>query len=320
VVGRQYYRPYGGTRGATVALPTDRAFTGQYRDATGLDYFRARYFSSSLGRFISADTIVPGAGNPQNLNRYAFVLGNPLKYTDPAGHIPNPGCTGTTIADCGVDGWYGIEDYETRQTLLAMGNRARGEVIEDFGQAVAVIGSVLFEPVDWAVTGYDCITGNCSPLVLIGLLPVIPASFGNRVDDVVPVGGLSPLSANFAGLEGADLATVQSRIPSNWTKTYSPYTVAGTTLEQWRFTSPSGLEEIRIKEADPRWATGIQLRWGVQVDPAGPYGSLAGQNPFKPGEFWLSLDNSGIPAHYTSNLVHTPLTTSLAELVSILGK
>ena len=88
VVGRQYYRPYGGPRGAAVSLPTDRAFTGQYRDATGLDYFRARYFSSSLGRFISADSIVPGAGNPQALNRYAFVLGNPLKYTDPTGHSP----------------------------------------------------------------------------------------------------------------------------------------------------------------------------------------------------------------------------------------
>jgi len=107
VVGRQYYRPYGGPRGAAVSLPTDRAFTGQYRDATGLDYFRARYFSSSLGRFVSADTIVPGAGNPQNLNRYAFVLGNPLKYTDPTGHDACTGVSGELEPDCGVDGWHG---------------------------------------------------------------------------------------------------------------------------------------------------------------------------------------------------------------------
>ena len=87
VVGRQYYRPYGGPRGAAVALPTDRAFTGQVRDATGLDYFRARYFSSSLGRFVSADSIVPQPKNPQTLNRFAYANNNPLRHTDPTGHF-----------------------------------------------------------------------------------------------------------------------------------------------------------------------------------------------------------------------------------------
>jgi hypothetical protein len=50
-------------------------------------YFNARYYSQTLGRFVSADSIVPGARNPQALNRYAFVVGNPLKYTDPSGHF-----------------------------------------------------------------------------------------------------------------------------------------------------------------------------------------------------------------------------------------
>ncbi len=29
----------------------------------------------------------PDPANPQSLNRYAYVLNNPLKYTDPSGHI-----------------------------------------------------------------------------------------------------------------------------------------------------------------------------------------------------------------------------------------
>jgi len=29
---------------------------------------------------------VPGPGNPQSLNRYAYVNNNPLRYTDPSGH------------------------------------------------------------------------------------------------------------------------------------------------------------------------------------------------------------------------------------------
>jgi hypothetical protein len=35
---------------------------------------------------LSADTIVPSPGNPQSLNRYAYTLNNPVKYTDPTGH------------------------------------------------------------------------------------------------------------------------------------------------------------------------------------------------------------------------------------------
>ena len=54
----------------------------------GLDiyHYGARFYSPKLGRFLSADTIVPGAANPQAYNRYSYVLGNPLRYTDPTGH------------------------------------------------------------------------------------------------------------------------------------------------------------------------------------------------------------------------------------------
>ena len=52
----------------------------------GIYHYQARFYSPKLGRFLSADTIVPGYANPQNLNRYSYVLNNPLKYIDPSGH------------------------------------------------------------------------------------------------------------------------------------------------------------------------------------------------------------------------------------------
>ena len=48
---------------------------------------RARYYDPALGRFISADPLVPEPGNPQTLNRYAYVYNNPLGYIDPTGHF-----------------------------------------------------------------------------------------------------------------------------------------------------------------------------------------------------------------------------------------
>jgi hypothetical protein len=47
----------------------------------------AREYDFRLGRWLSADNIVPNPANPQSLNRFAYVRNNPLKYADPTGHI-----------------------------------------------------------------------------------------------------------------------------------------------------------------------------------------------------------------------------------------
>ncbi|MBU0493168.1 MAG: hypothetical protein KKA73_26840, partial [Chloroflexi bacterium] len=66
---------------------TARRFTGQLEESTiGLYDYGARFYDPLLGRFVSADTVVPEPGNPQAFNRYSYVLNNPLRYTDPSGH------------------------------------------------------------------------------------------------------------------------------------------------------------------------------------------------------------------------------------------
>ena len=72
--------------GPNNALPTGYTFTGQLDSGLGLTYYGARFYDGYLTRWIRADTIVPEPGNPQSLNRYMYVLGNPLKYSDPSGH------------------------------------------------------------------------------------------------------------------------------------------------------------------------------------------------------------------------------------------
>jgi RHS repeat-associated protein len=95
---RHDYLPFGEEIGAGVGGRTPQQgytgdstrqrFTGQERDTeTGLDYFGARYYGSMQGRFTSPDEFLNSGRleSPQTWNRYAYVLNNPLAFTDPSG-------------------------------------------------------------------------------------------------------------------------------------------------------------------------------------------------------------------------------------------
>lgn len=74
-------------QGYSVADGVRQKFTGKERDSeTGLDYFLARYRSSTQGRFISADSFAGTIEKPQTLNLYIYVDNNPLALVDPTGH------------------------------------------------------------------------------------------------------------------------------------------------------------------------------------------------------------------------------------------
>jgi RHS repeat-associated protein len=95
---RHDYLPFGeelfagiGGRTTTQGYTGDsvrQKFTSKERDnETGLDYFLARYYSSAQGRFTSPDSLLSSGriDNPQTWNRFNYVLGNPLKFSDPFG-------------------------------------------------------------------------------------------------------------------------------------------------------------------------------------------------------------------------------------------
>ncbi len=112
-ISKELYRPYGDVRyqwrsgTPAIATQTPYRYTSQRLEVgvgalspvggldRGLYFYGARWYDASLARFIQADTIVPQPGNPQALTlrqatpvatqSYAYVLNNPLPYTDPTG-------------------------------------------------------------------------------------------------------------------------------------------------------------------------------------------------------------------------------------------
>ena len=101
-IAEMRYYPFGETRVITGTMPTDRLYTGQrlIDGLGGLYHYNARFYLPKLGRFISADTIVPGVDS-QAYNRYAYVRNNPLRYTDPTGHFCLP-CLLAPIVAVGI--------------------------------------------------------------------------------------------------------------------------------------------------------------------------------------------------------------------------
>jgi RHS repeat-associated protein len=77
------YAPFGASPGSG-SPPLATQFTGRENDGTGLYYYRARYYSPRLRRFISEDPIGFAGGDP---NLYAYVRNNPVLARDPLGLI-----------------------------------------------------------------------------------------------------------------------------------------------------------------------------------------------------------------------------------------
>ena len=76
------YEPFGVTTLSGSLTGNAFDYTGRENDRTGLKYYRARYYSPALHRFISEDPIGFAGGTP---NLYSYVANNPLNATDPTG-------------------------------------------------------------------------------------------------------------------------------------------------------------------------------------------------------------------------------------------
>jgi RHS repeat-associated protein len=100
----------------SIETPNTLHYTGKERDTeSGLDYMDARYYGSTMGRFMSPDPLGGHTEDPQTLNRYAYARNNPLIYTDTTGLDFNLDCAKNNGTTCqGGNTYYkdGNGDYQ----------------------------------------------------------------------------------------------------------------------------------------------------------------------------------------------------------------
>ncbi len=123
-------------------------FTGHERDfdnaqpndsSAYIDSMHARYYATKSGRFLSVDPsmdlkrILP---NPQMWNRYAYVINNPIRFTDPDGreHVIEPGFTKPMTAE--------NLDLDTAPPFIRAVFQIEGALLTA-GPAGRIVGTVL---------------------------------------------------------------------------------------------------------------------------------------------------------------------------------
>ena len=173
---------------------SDQHFTGKERDQeSGLDYFGARYYSSSMGRFSSPDPsglYYADQANPQSLNLYSYAQNNPLRNTDPTGMYcdysdhddPDSGRDASQFdfhsntGECGQNGGQWVDDAYTQN----------GTDVDGRPDEAVTTTTTTSRP-----TGFP--VGQPAGFDMISLLPRYSLQFNQQVQ----VGGLRPVTGRF---------------------------------------------------------------------------------------------------------------------------
>lgn len=139
-------------------LILDRGYTGhEHFTQVGLIHMNGRMYDSKLHTFLSVDNNIQEPFNTQNYNRFAYVLNNPLMYTDYSGEIFGiddvlfavivgalvGGYSGYKIAKAqGISGW-GMAGYIVGGAVIGGLSGGAGATISAAGGAMAVTAAMI---------------------------------------------------------------------------------------------------------------------------------------------------------------------------------
>lgn len=164
----QRFDAWGNTVASTGTIP-QFGYTGREPDETGLVFYRARYYSPGIARFVGRDPIGLAGG----LNRYAYVGNNPVNYVDPTGLyavFSSQISGGTSSSSASKGATVALNAFYAAGGAGQTGGQQNLSTMADGGNGNSAGDQVGVQPIQLAANT-NCLGGN-------GLTPCIDAGPG----------------------------------------------------------------------------------------------------------------------------------------------
>jgi RHS repeat-associated protein len=134
------YDPFGGTSVFGSSNENKFQYTGRENDGNGQYYYRARYYSPSLHRFVSQD---PRGFTAGSTNLYTYAYNSPTNFRDPSGQTPCiAGAAAGVIIYDGYEVWREINAFMNGRKVPNAGWSGAWKILSGSAQA-AVAGCAI---------------------------------------------------------------------------------------------------------------------------------------------------------------------------------
>ena len=143
-----------------------------------------RIYDAEIGRFLQADPFVQDRTNSQALNRYSYVLNNPLSYTDPSGFFLKKLFKKIKKAIGKV--------FKAIRKLMKKTFRAIGRALNAVPGLSVIVGAVIcnVNAACWAAFGK----------IMAGINAAVTLANGGTIGDVLKGAAIGAISARLGNL------------------------------------------------------------------------------------------------------------------------
>jgi RHS repeat-associated protein len=282
-------------------------FTGQEDDdELGLYNYGARLYDPLLGRFISADTIVPYPDAPKSLNRYTYCNNNPLIYVDPSGH----GWFVFAVIAVIASAFFGAAKADTSGGSILKGALI-GAAVGVGSVAAGYVGGVVLGPAvnSWLVANVGTVFNQTVGNIVMATAGEFAAGAVSSGLNTAVYGGNVWQSALYGGLYGAAIAgTIQGAIEfNNWANSRG-FGGTGVPKKSLIEVDPNGVEYVN--------PTGGEIR-GCDPQGCGTWGANREGGRLHPGIDLVSNPDQDIVAPFEGRVL---LPKDYPTRIDIAGK